>query len=271
MGKARGVVVGCVSAVGIAASLASASEEATPVDDDEAATDDGATGETASTFAIGDRIELRDLQLVVHGVTDPMVASNDVVVPAAGMRWVAVDTEVLNVADEPVAISLLAQFEIQDATNAAYHVTVTGENLPSIDGEARPAAVAAAPWCSRSTRRPRGSSSSSPGTCWRRVRLLSPSVEPAVASVDGVLVVRRADLAHAVRRRPVRHASHTMPTASTSEGSRTSAARPGGWGWAPTTAATGAVRRGLRRRLLHRRVVHDAQGGRPIATWASHR
>jgi hypothetical protein len=138
MGKAQGVVVGCVLAVGIAASLASASEGATPVDDDEAATDDGATGETASTFAIGDRSELGDLQLVVHGVTDPMVASNDVVVPPAGMRWVAVDTEVLNVADEPVAISSLAQFEIQDATNAAYHVTVTGENLPSIDGEAPP-------------------------------------------------------------------------------------------------------------------------------------
>jgi hypothetical protein len=138
MGKARGVVVGCVLVAGIAASVASSSEEATPVDDDEAATDDGPTGETASTFAVGDTVELGDVQLVVHGVTDPLVASNDVVVPAAGMRWVAVDAEVRNIADEPVAISSLAQFEVQDATNAAYDVTVTGENLPSIDGESPP-------------------------------------------------------------------------------------------------------------------------------------
>jgi hypothetical protein len=136
MGKVRGVAVGCVLAIGVLASVASSSEEAAKVDD--RATSDAGGAEAApagEAFAVGDTIELGELRLVVHGVTDPLASSNPVVAPAPGSRWVAVDTEVSNLGGAPVAVSSLMQFEVQDATNAAYDITITGENLPSIDGE----------------------------------------------------------------------------------------------------------------------------------------
>lgn len=88
-------------------------------------------------FSVGEAVELGDYQVVVHGVSD-LQPTNEFATPAEGMKWVAADTEVTNNSAEPTIISSLMQFEIQDSTNAAYNVTVTGENLPSLDGEAPP-------------------------------------------------------------------------------------------------------------------------------------
>lgn len=139
MGKMRGVAVGSLLVIGLVASVASSSEEkATRVDDSSTADSDGATTAAPETFAVGDTVELGSLRVVVHAVTDPLTSSNQFSTPAQGHRWVAVDVEVTNVGGQPVALSSLMQFEVQDASNAAYGPALTAENLPSIDGEAPP-------------------------------------------------------------------------------------------------------------------------------------
>ena len=138
MGKMRGIAVGCLLAIGVVASVASSSEEATRVDDSSAADADGGGTAAPETFAVGDTVELGSLRVLVHAVTDPLASSNEFSTPAQGNRWVAVDVEVTNIGDQPVTLSSLMQFEVQDASNAAYAPALTAETLPSIDGEAAP-------------------------------------------------------------------------------------------------------------------------------------
>ena len=138
MTKKRTLLASGVVALGLLAAIGSGDEEAKKVDSSgtDAGGDDSGADAPPQVFKVGDTVELGDLQVVVHGVTDPYTASNEFITPAAGQRWVAVDVEVKNTSDKAVPISSLAQFEVQDATNAAYPVTITGDTLATIDGEA---------------------------------------------------------------------------------------------------------------------------------------
>jgi hypothetical protein len=133
-----------VLAVGSLAAVASTGEENEAKRADEGSSGDPsgeASGETEAPatpeqFAVGDLVELGDWQVRVHGVTDPVVSTDEFFQPAAGQRWVAVDVEVTNTGDQAETVSSALCFEIMDDGNQAYMQTVTGTTTAATpDGE----------------------------------------------------------------------------------------------------------------------------------------
>ncbi len=139
-GLAFGVVVAAV--VFLAAS--GESNEAKKTDDasassstaDGSSTGAGGEGDGVETFVVGDVVELGDWTVQVHEVIDPLESSNDFLGPDDGERWVAVDAEVTNLGGDVETVSSMMCFDLQDGSNRSYNITITGENLPSLDGEA---------------------------------------------------------------------------------------------------------------------------------------
>lgn len=125
------LAAGMIAVVAVVALVGSAEEESAKKSDS-----DGET-EQPREFAIGDSVELGDYKMVVHGA-QPLQPTNEFSKPAAGNVWIAVDVELTNLSDKATSMSTLMQFEVQDSANKAYDVAITGENLPSLDGEAPP-------------------------------------------------------------------------------------------------------------------------------------
>jgi len=126
-------------AVGLLILAGSGSEDkATKVDTGDTSASGGSASSSApaQAFKIGDVVKLGDAQVIVHGVKDPFVSTNQFSKPAAGSRYVTVDTEVKNLSKKPASYSSIAQFKLQDSTNQSFNVTIVGDNLPSLDGEA---------------------------------------------------------------------------------------------------------------------------------------
>lgn len=127
-----------VMALGVAltATIASGEENtATKVDGGSSA-----GSPSASSFAIGDTVALGDWQLVVHGITDPYISSNEFMGPKAGNRIVVVDTEVTNNGDKPEIVSSMMCFDLKDADNKSYNLTITDSTESTPDGEVAPGA-----------------------------------------------------------------------------------------------------------------------------------
>ncbi|MFT4086072.1 MAG: hypothetical protein QM658_02785 [Gordonia sp. (in: high G+C Gram-positive bacteria)] len=85
--SARTSAIAAVAFLALGATLASGEEDkATKVDGSDAK-------QQQTEFKVGDTVKLGDWQVKVNQVTDPFTPSNDFITPAAGKRFVRVDTE----------------------------------------------------------------------------------------------------------------------------------------------------------------------------------
>lgn len=100
---------------------------------------DGAASETTSAptdrYAVGDTATTSDFEVTLHSVEDPFDPADGFSTPAEGHRYVAVELEVRNLADEQRTFSTLAYTEILDSTNRAWDVELTGTNRPTVEGD----------------------------------------------------------------------------------------------------------------------------------------
>lgn len=97
------------------------------------------TSDGGSVYAVGDEVKLGDWTVIVHGVTDPQPAPNQYLQPAAGTRWVGVDTEVKNLSDSPETVSSLVCLNVTDSMNRKYNVDIASGVTPGPpDGEVAP-------------------------------------------------------------------------------------------------------------------------------------
>lgn len=93
------------------------------------------SGGEAQTFGVGEAVALGDWEVIVHGVTDP-VPPGEFMTPSEGNRWVGVDVEVTNNSDGPETVSSILCFELQDAENKSYNMTIGADQAASPpDGE----------------------------------------------------------------------------------------------------------------------------------------
>lgn len=110
------------------------SEEGQDAGDGDAGTADQ-PGEP-EVYAVGDLVELGDWQVRVHGVTDPVVSTDELFQPPAGQRWVAVDVEVTNSSDQTETVSSALCFQLVDDQNRTFDQTVTGASTAATpDGD----------------------------------------------------------------------------------------------------------------------------------------
>jgi hypothetical protein len=115
--------------------------------------DDGATttaepateAEGQDVYQVGDTAHTADLDVTVHQVQDPFEPTNEFETPQAGMRFVAVESELTNADDEPITWSSLMGAELTDSENRPYTVALAGTDLPQLDGEV-PAAGSRRGW-----------------------------------------------------------------------------------------------------------------------------
>ena len=98
------------------------------------------TGETAATtFEVGDIIEIGNLGLIVNEVSFP--AGDDFTQPDAGNKFIAVDLSITNNTNESQAISSLLQMNLKDGTGQLYDVDLISQVASggtSPDGELAP-------------------------------------------------------------------------------------------------------------------------------------
>lgn len=89
---------------------------------------------TQDGYVVGDSAKTGDLTVIVHSVTDPYVSTNEFFQPDPGKRLITVDVELLNGGDEDQSYSSMLGVELQLADNTMASLSVTGDNLPSLDG-----------------------------------------------------------------------------------------------------------------------------------------
>lgn len=150
--KKRWWAVGALVLVIVVAAVAGGADEA---DDepaapasDPAATQpaEGAPGEAApapagssagdqEVHAVGQWAHTGDFDVTVHQVQDPYAPSNQFETPQPGHRFVAVEVEVRNTADDARTISTLLGAEVTDSMNRPWHVALAGTDLPQLDGD----------------------------------------------------------------------------------------------------------------------------------------
>lgn len=99
----------------------------------------GGAPASSETFAVGDQVKLGDWTVVVNGVTDPYVSTNDYVTPTG--RFVGVDASVTNNGSSPATVSSLLCFDLRDATGQTYNQTVVVGGPSAPDGEVDPGGV----------------------------------------------------------------------------------------------------------------------------------
>ncbi|MFT4189382.1 MAG: DUF4352 domain-containing protein [Aeromicrobium sp.] len=128
MNKLRKISITVVALMALGASIASG-ESNTATDED---------GKEVQEAAVGELVNLGDWAVQVHGVTDPYVATNEFMTPQPGNRFVVVDTEVTNNGDAPEIVSSIACFDLRDAENKNYDITITGDSSSTLDGEVAP-------------------------------------------------------------------------------------------------------------------------------------
>lgn len=120
---------------------------------DDGTTDDGATttaeptaeAEGQDVYQVGDTAHTADLDVTVHQVQDPFEPTNEFETPQAGMRFVAVESELTNADDEPITWSSIMGAELTDSENRPYTVALAGTDLPQLDGDV-PAAGSRRGW-----------------------------------------------------------------------------------------------------------------------------
>ena len=89
-----------------------------------------------SVYAVGDEVKLGDWTVKVWGVNNPQAAPNQFSQPAAGTKWVGVDTEVKNLSSEPEAVSSILCFDVTDSANRKFDVNIVSGVTPGPpDGE----------------------------------------------------------------------------------------------------------------------------------------
>lgn len=100
------------------------------------------SGGASVPFKVGDEVKLGDWTVKVWGVADPQAAVNEFSKPAAGTRWVGVDTEVKNLSNDPASVSSILCFKVQDSANREYTEDIaTGIKPNPPDGEVAPGAA----------------------------------------------------------------------------------------------------------------------------------
>ena len=148
--KKRWWAVGAlVLVIGVAAVAGGGADEADDADAPAASqpAGEGAPGEAApvgssagdqEVYAIGQWAHTGDFDVTVHQVQDPYAPSNQFETPQPGHRFVAVEVEVRNTADDARTISTLLGAEVTDSMNRPWHVALAGTDLPQLDGDVPP-------------------------------------------------------------------------------------------------------------------------------------
>ncbi|MDI9917509.1 DUF4352 domain-containing protein [Rhodococcus sp. IEGM 1379] len=95
----------------------------------------GSPSAPASTFGVGDVVDLGDWRVQVHGVVDPYVSTNQFITADPGNRYVVIDTEVTNNGSKPETVSSMMCFELQDSANKSYDIAFTDTSTGSVDGQ----------------------------------------------------------------------------------------------------------------------------------------
>ena len=100
----------------------------------------GATIPSASedAFRVGEAVKLGDAQLTIHGFKDPFTSDRVQATAAEGSRYVTIDAEVKNLANEPRPVSAFAQFELRDADGKKFEPSSVNANLPALGGPTPP-------------------------------------------------------------------------------------------------------------------------------------
>lgn len=92
----------------------------------------------AKSWRIGDKAPSGDLKFIVHGFTDPWVATNQFDTPPPGTRYVLVDVEVINPRKEQQTFSSLLGFHLVTKDRRSYKVALTTADPPTPDGQIPP-------------------------------------------------------------------------------------------------------------------------------------
>jgi hypothetical protein len=151
--------IGMVTLVSVVALSAAVSEDdsdtstgTTDATSGNGTTDEGATtaepttdAEGQDVYQVGDTAHTADLDVTVHQVQDPFEPTNEFETPQAGMRFVAVESELTNADDESITWSSLMGAELTDSENRPYTVALAGIDLPQLDGDV-PAAGSRRGW-----------------------------------------------------------------------------------------------------------------------------
>ena len=98
----------------------------------------GTSAGDQDVYAIGQWAHTGDFDVTVHQVVDPYVSTNELETPQPGHRFVAVEVEVRNTADDARTISTLLGAEVTDSMNRPWHVALAGTDLPQLDGDVPP-------------------------------------------------------------------------------------------------------------------------------------
>lgn len=88
-----------------------------------------------STFGVGDIVKKGDLEASILKVEPNYVSANEFERPEAGKKIVAVQLNLKNNGDDAEHISTLLQFQLKDASNAQYTITLMGPDPRFPDGE----------------------------------------------------------------------------------------------------------------------------------------
>jgi hypothetical protein len=104
------------------------------------APDDAATvpvsGSPPAAGVIGEPLRVGPLAFLVHGIREVPATPEER--PAPGMRWVAVDVEVVNEGQDQAAISSFEMFDLTDSAGGSYGPTVIGSVAHNAEGNLAP-------------------------------------------------------------------------------------------------------------------------------------
>lgn len=95
---------------------------------------DGSSTPTTVVHKVGETVRHGNLEVVLHGVTNPFDSGNPAVKAPPGFRQVAVEVEVKNLASKAQIFSPFAQFEMRDSTNKSFSPTPLPRNVPAFNG-----------------------------------------------------------------------------------------------------------------------------------------
>lgn len=113
-----------------------AAEEAEEAAEAAEETQDDEAGETAEGFGIGETVAMGDLEHTFHGAR--FHDGDEFMSPDEGTRWLLLDVEVTNNADESQAMSSMLMWSLVDADNRSADQTITTDEQGSLDGELGP-------------------------------------------------------------------------------------------------------------------------------------
>ena len=89
-------------------------------------------------FRVGEAVKLGDAQLTIHGFKDPFTSDRVQATAAEGSRYVTIDAEVKNLANEPRPVSAFAQFELKDPDGKKFEPSSVNAGLPALGGPTPP-------------------------------------------------------------------------------------------------------------------------------------